>query len=366
MTYVGLPLNPHSGTGQYEQQLLRALGSRVTPERIGSRQGKKVLGRDLSALLPVLAPAPGGELAHVLSSHLHRALPRSGRTWQALPIVTTVHDLGALYCRYDRAHSTLLDRTLFRMALLLMRRQSQLILTPSQFTKDTLVRRLGWTDKQVQVTPEGPTVSRVWGKAEAVARLAPVIGSEAESEAITLLNVGSELPRKRIPLLLDALADAQRLGVKLRLWRVGRAGSERWRRLSLTALQQHPNLPVRFFDGVSGDLLPAFYAAADLYVTTSAYEGFSLPTLDAMVSRTPVIATSGTALVELVGGAGLLVGNESPAGFAEAIVQLATNPAQRAELAEAGAQRSATFTWKQCAATTFEAYQRVLHATGHV
>lgn len=48
--------------------------------------------------------------------------------------------------------------------------------------------------------------------------------------------------------------------------------------------------------------IPKLYASCDLWLFTSVSEGFGLPILEAMASRTPVIATSGGAAPDLVDG----------------------------------------------------------------
>ena len=46
--------------------------------------------------------------------------------------------------------------------------------------------------------------------------------------------------------------------------------------------------------------LPALYAAAELFVYPSLYEGFGLPPLEAMSMGTPVLVSNGTSLPEVV------------------------------------------------------------------
>ena len=73
--------------------------------------------------------------------------------------------------------------------------------------------------------------------------------------------------------------------------------------------------------------IAAFYRSCDAYLFGSRSEGFGLPILEAMASRTPVIGTPTGAAPELIDeGGGLLVNMEDPRSMADAILELARMP----------------------------------------
>jgi len=128
--------------------------------------------------------------------------------------------------------------------------------------------------------------------------------------------------------------------------------------------------------GMPRSILNLLYNAADLYVSTSA-EGFGLTIAESLAAGTPAVALDYSAVSEVVGDAGILIpphhliDNEydhqwatpdEPA-FTAAVVRLATKPAERRSLGEAGPRRiGAMYSWdaaaRQFAALVEEAIQK--------
>jgi len=105
------------------------------------------------------------------------------------------------------------------------------------------------------------------------------------------------------------------------------------------------------------------YARATVAVVPSVYEGFGLPVGEAMACGVPVISTSGGALPEVVGDAGVLVPPADPPALAEAMRQLLSNPVRARELGMAGYRRvQEYFTWEKAAEKTAEVYREVIDA----
>ncbi|HAK63578.1 MAG TPA: glycosyltransferase family 1 protein, partial [Alphaproteobacteria bacterium] len=72
---------------------------------------------------------------------------------------------------------------------------------------------------------------------------------------------------------------------------------------------------VRFVSGITDDEMRSYYAEATIAVSPSLYEGFGFPAGEAMACGVPLVATTGGALPEVVGDAGVIV----PAGDADAL-----------------------------------------------
>ena len=100
---------------------------------------------------------------------------------------------------------------------------------------------------------------------------------------------------------------------------------------------------------------------ASAAVVPSVYEGFGLPVGEAMACAVPVISTTGGALPEVVGNAGILVPPENSNALSKAIADLLDNPELSARLGQAGYRRvHQHFTWRRAAEKTVEAYREAI------
>jgi glycosyltransferase involved in cell wall biosynthesis len=116
------------------------------------------------------------------------------------------------------------------------------------------------------------------------------------------------------------------------------------------------------FTGRIGDAdLVRHYARASLAVVPSVYEGFGLPAGEAMACAVPVVSTTGGALPEVVGDAGILVPPAAPAALGQAILHLLDRPQLARELGQRGFERvHRHFTWRRAALQTLDAYHEAI------
>jgi glycosyltransferase involved in cell wall biosynthesis len=118
---------------------------------------------------------------------------------------------------------------------------------------------------------------------------------------------------------------------------------------------------VQFTGRIGHDAFVQQYARASLAVVPSLYEGFGLPAGEAMACGVPVVSTTGGALPEVVGDAGVLVPPGDDRALAAAILDLLGDTDKAAQLGRKGYRRIQDhFTWKRAAEKTVDAYQEVI------
>lgn len=131
---------------------------------------------------------------------------------------------------------------------------------------------------------------------------------------LVLLAVGRFVPAKDYPNLFAAFIEVLKERPRTRLWIAGGGPQEAICRELARGLRLEENVT---FLGVRNDI-PALMSAADVFVLSSAWEGFGLVVAEAMACELPVVATDCGGVREVVGNAGSLVppGDSSALGIA--------------------------------------------------
>jgi len=123
---------------------------------------------------------------------------------------------------------------------------------------------------------------------------------------------------------------------------------------------------IKFISGLDEERLVEEYALSSLVVIPSLYEGFGLPAAEAMACEKPVISTTGGALKEVVGDAGILVPPADPKALARAIIYAFNNQKKMEELGKKARKRIIeNFDWNLAAKKTVELYQEAILAYAH-
>lgn len=232
-------------------------------------------------------------------------------------------------------------------------RRATLIITPSEFSKLSIVDRLGVPEERVEVIPHG--VSNDLRKQLPQQRVDEILRCHTISRPY-LLFVGKMDPLKNLETLLRAYTIIRRhSNTQLVL-----AGPSGWygevlrQRVEELDLGEDVVFPGHITDGD----LKALYHGASLMVFPSLFEGFGLPVLEAMASGTPVVCSDHCSLPEVAADAALLVDPTSEEALASAVLDVLGDDELHGRLRRAGLERSRKFTWRETARKTVLAYEK--------
>ena len=257
--------------------------------------------------------------------------------------VIVVHDLSPLVFAgmYPRLH------VYYRHVLPRLLRDSSLVICVSEFTKQEIMKYYHVDEHKLKVIHASSSLAAQPGGDGG--RVRRRYGLQR-----FLLCVASELsPRKNLGFLLTSLAPLLR-GTGVGMVMVGKRDPRSYPALLATIEQVGLAGLVRIPGYVPDRDLADLYAAADLFVFSSIYEGFGMPILEAMSSGTPVVTFNVSSMPEVAGGAAALVPLDEPEALADAVRRILEDPTHAASLVERGLQRAREFSWERSARQLYQ------------
>jgi glycosyltransferase involved in cell wall biosynthesis len=226
--------------------------------------------------------------------------------------------------------------------------RAALVLAISEFTRQTLIEKLGTNPAKILVTPLAPDPIFLPGASGVAAEEAVLRKYDLENKPYFIFP-GNTWRHKNHRTAVRALAlHRAQTGEEMLLVCTG-AAKEAQPELEALIRELGLENQVRFLGYVPREELPGLYQGAQALVFPSLFEGFGIPVLEAMTCGCPVICSSTTSLPEIAGDAALLCDPEAPAEFAAAISTVRRDAALRAGLIERGRVQAAKFSWERFA-----------------
>jgi glycosyltransferase involved in cell wall biosynthesis len=270
------------------------------------------------------------------------------------PRVTVVHDVSFFALPHDFG---LLDGVRRRTTVAASMRASRLVLTVSDFSRREIESFFPELRGRVVAIPHGAGDDLPVGAGRAGARAA--LGVEGP----LILSVGAILNRRPIPTLLRAAGILRPEWPGLTVAVVGENRTDPPVDLGQAAREAGLAGRVRFEGFVDDDALAARYAAADVLVLLSEYEGFGLPALEAMARGLPAVVSRAPALEEIFGEAALLAHPRDEREVASAIGRVLRDGELRAGLVARGRALAARHTWPEAARRTWRCLEEAARAS---
>lgn len=224
------------------------------------------------------------EIYHGLSGEIPIGLNKSG-----VKTVVTIHDL--IFMRYPNLYSYF-DRKIHYYKFKYAANKADLVIAISEQTKTDIVTYLKINPDKIKVIYQG---------------CAPVFKEKIPSEFVELtrkkyqlppnfiLNVGTIEKRKNVLSVIKAIKE-----IDTQLVIIGKKTAY-FTEINTYILENNLQNKVIFLENVELKELASIYRMATIFIYPSVFEGFGIPIIEALYSKTPVITSKGGCFSEAGG-----------------------------------------------------------------
>ena len=258
--------------------------------------------------------------------------------------IVVIHDL--IFIRFPELYSVI-DQKIHVKKVKRACRIADNIIAISESTKNDIIEFLGVEPSKIEVVYQG--CHSVFQK-EYDLSLQKVVKEKFNLPDKFILNVGTIEKRKGLLTAVQAISDFKDINLVV-------VGKETKYTESIKEFISKYNMEdrVHFLKNVSMPELASIYQLADIFVYPSIFEGFGIPIIEALFSKTPVISSTGSCFAEAGGEYSWYVEPANSSELKLAIVELWNNPETREEMAKRGFEFVQKFRDKNVAKNLFEA-----------
>ena len=277
----------------------------------------------------------------------------------SLKKVVVIHDL--IFLRYPEMYPWL-DRQFYQRKTRKACEVADLILTPSQQSKEDVVEYYGVDPVKIEVL--NPPCEEVFYQTVPEPQVEKV-RARYQLPPKYFLSLGAIVERKNLLGVVEATANLAQKGEDVHLVVVGKAPGR-----SKAYFQQiHSRIEaaglterIHFHDQVPNADLPAILQQATSLIFPSFFEGFGMPIVEALASRTPVITSQGGCFPEAGGPGAVYIDPEKPIAIANAMRTLFHHSKKREALAAAGWDHAQQFRQDEMGRRIREIHERLLRS----
>ena len=354
--------NNSSGLGNYSRDLVRILATYfpdneyVLFNKTQSEKGKEILELTDVSFQETSKGNFGrqfkmGKDAQNLNCDIFHGL--SGELplkWNDLPIkkIVTIHDL--IFLRFPQYYS-FFDRKIHFWKFKKAAEQADLIIAISEQTKQDIMQFLKVPEEKVTVIYQG--CHNAFKENQSVEFLKSIKEKYKLPERF-ILNVGSIEERKNLLNIVKAIN-----GTEIPLVVVGKK-TKYFVKVQKYLKKNKIENQVQFLENVSMEELAAIYKLADIFVYPSFFEGFGIPVIEALFSKTPVITSNLSCLPEAGGTDSVYIDPDNLEDLKAKILFLWENESERKRRAEKGFDFVQKFNDDNIAINLMNAYRSIL------
>lgn len=238
--------------------------------------------------------------------------------------VVTIHDL--IFIRYPNLYS-FFDRKTHFLKFKYAAQKSDVVVAISQQTKNDIVSFLKIPENKIKVIYQGcnAVYKEVFSEIEIENTL-----KKHQLPKEYILNVGTIEKRKNLLILLKSITKTNKnvvvIGKKTAYFK------EIWSFI----VSNHLEKQVFFLKDLTLEEMAIIYQKATLFVYPSVFEGFGIPIIEALYSKTAVVTSVGSCFSEAGGDYSTYINPENSDELRNAIDLLWENPTKRDEIQEKG------------------------------
>lgn len=166
------------------------------------------------------------------------------------------------------------------------------------------------------------------------------------------LYVGNAYPHKNLDFLLETFEEFLKKYPEYYLILVGNKNYF-YQRLE----KSHKISQVIFAGYITDDKLPIYYQKATAYIFPSLYEGFGLPSLEAMSYGVPVLASNSSCLPEILGQSVLYFDPKDKDDLRKKMLEIISNHDLKQQLINFGYKQFKKYSWSKMARNIWEIYK---------
>lgn len=259
------------------------------------------------------------DIFHGLSGELPNGIEKT-----SIKSVVTIHDL--IFIRYPKLYS-FVDRIIHTKKVKYAAENADKIIAISEQTKEDIIHFLKIKESKISVIYQG---CHETFKEEKSLDFRESVKSKFNLPNNFILNVGAINERKN---LLNLIKSIQNLDTTLII--VG-AKTSYFRIIKNYVVENKLQNKVFFLENVSMSELSAIYQMATIFVYPSIFEGFGIPIIEALYSKTPVITSLGGCFPEAGGPNSIYINSNNVEQLTVSINSLLKNNEKRGEMAVKG------------------------------
>lgn len=354
--------NNNSGLGNYSRDLVRILAT-YFPENdyVILNKSDSDKGQEILALPNVSFHRTsngnfsrqfqmGKDAQEIDATIFHGLSGELPLKWNAKPIkkIVTIHDL--IFLRFPQYY-TFFDRKIHFWKFKKSTEKADLIIAISEQTKRDIVEFLKIPEEKIRVVYQGCHQAFKDHQSD------EFLNSVKEKFQLPdrfILNVGTIEPRKNLLNIVKAINETE-----IPLVVVGKK-TKYFNKVQNFLRKNKFENQVHFLENVSMNELAAIYKLADVFVYPSFFEGFGIPVIEALFSKTPVITSNLSCLPEAGGKDSVYIDPHHVEDLKAKIIFLWNNESERKRRAEKGFEFVQKFNDENIARNLMNVYRSIL------